>query len=83
MKTADRLVSGFLYLGKLVIFKFQTIAHVNAEGKKSDGNFRNNTGGIVLNKCVIATDINNSTEHTCLLVKTAPGKPGAVMLIKD
>ena len=82
MKTADQWVSGFLYLGKLVILKFQPVANVNAEGQKGNGNFGDNAGCVVFDIGVIAADIDNSAEHNYLLVKTAPGKPGAVMLLR-
>jgi len=67
-----------LYLGKFVVFKFQPVTHIDAKGKQCDGHFRDHTGFVIFDIGIIAPDIHNCTEHNCLLVKTAPGKPGAV-----
>ena len=73
MKSADAVASALLlYLCKLVILKFQPIAYVNAVGQQGDGNFGDNTGVVVFDGGIISTNVNNSTEHSCLLFETAP-----------
>ena len=56
-----------LYHCELEVLKFQPVADVSAEGEKGDGHFRDNAGIVVLNKGVIATDINDGTAHSKLL----------------
>ena len=64
-KTPLTDVSGvfWLDLGEFVILEFQSVAHVDAEGKQSDGDFGDHAGVVVLDESVIAADINDSTEH--------------------
>ena len=65
MKNPLTIVSGFLsYSCKLVIFEFQPVAHVDAKGQQGNGNFGHDAGIVVLNKGVVAADIDDSTEHS-------------------
>lgn len=58
-KYAGYLPAFFLYLGKFVIFEFQSVAYINAEGQQGDGDFGNHTGIIVLDEGVVTADIND------------------------
>ena len=51
---------------ELVVLKFQLIAHIHAEGEKSDGNFGNDAGVLILDIGVIAPDIDDGAEHSLL-----------------
>ena len=57
----------FSYPGKFVIFKFEPVAHINAEGQQGDGNLGDNAGIVILDKGVVTANINNSAEHNVLL----------------
>ena len=63
-------------LRELVIFKFQTVAHIHAKGQQGDGNLGNDAGLVILYKRVVTPNIHDGTEHNNLLVKTAPGNRG-------
>ena len=57
----------FLYLCEFVIFKFQPVAHIDAERQQSEGDFGNYAGSVILDIGVVAADINNSAMHSVLL----------------
>ena len=57
----------FLYLRKLVIFKFQPVAYINAKGQQGDGDFGDDAGVVILDISVVAADINNGTKHSASL----------------
>ena len=63
-------------LCEFVIFKFQPVAHIGAEGQQGDGDFGDHAGLVVLDEGVITADIHNGTEHNILLLKNRPGNPG-------
>ena len=67
MEKRERYFVPVLYLCKLVVFKFQPIAHIHTKGKQRDGNFGDHTGVIVFDKGVVAANIDNRAEHTHLL----------------
>ena len=71
----------FLYLCEFVIFKFQPVAHIGAEGQQGDGDFGDHAGLVVLDEGVITADIHNGTEHNILLLKNRPGGSGAVIVL--
>ena len=52
-----------LYPFEFVIFEFQLITHVDAEGQQGNGNFGDNAGVVVLDEGVVTADINYSTKH--------------------
>lgn len=66
------LQTPFLYCSKFVVFKFEAVAGIYSEGEEGQGDLGDHTGVIVLDKCVIASDIDNGTEHHILLRKPAP-----------
>ena len=55
--------SAFLNCGKFVVFEFQLVTYINAEGQQGNGNFGDDTGVVVFDEGVVATDINDSTIH--------------------
>ena len=57
----------FSYLGEFVVFKLQSVAHINAEWQQGDGNFGNHTGIVIFDISVVTANINNSAEHSVLL----------------
>ena len=69
----------FLCIYKLVIFEFETITHVCAEGQQCNGNLGDNAGIFILYIGIVPPNINNFAVHDLLLRKTAPGNPGAVI----
>ena len=70
----DHKIHRLLNLGKFVIFKFETIANIDAKGEKCNCDLRNNTGGIVFDERVITANINHSTKHNILLYENPPLK---------
>ena len=67
-KSADLKSADFLYLREFEIFKFQPIAHIRTEREQRDGNFGDNACGIVLDKGIIAPNINDGTKHGVILL---------------
>jgi len=67
----------FLHCSKFVIFKFQAITDINAKGEQRQRYLRYDTGIIIADIGVIATNISHCAEHKILLKKSAPGIPGA------
>lgn len=65
-----------LNLGKFKILEFETVANVNTEGQQCDCHFRNNTRRVILNKRVVAANVNNSAQHKYLLCENPPPKIG-------
>ena len=57
------MFAGFLYCSKFVVFELKSVTNVNTVGEKCNGNFGNYTGIIVTDDAVIATNINNCTDH--------------------
>ena len=57
----------FLCGYKFPAVKFKTIAYVDAVGQQGDGNLGNYTGVIIFDECIVAANINYSTEHVLLL----------------
>lgn len=53
----------YLELGEFVVFEFQPVTHINAKGQQGNGDFGDHAGVVVLNKGIVAADINDSTEH--------------------
>ena len=51
------------YLCKFVVFKFETVACINAEGQQGDGDFGDNAGIVVFNEGIVTTDIDYGTKH--------------------
>jgi len=60
---AVNVAIGKLYFGEFEILEFQAIAHVGAEGEQGNGDLGDHSGVIVLNIGVVASDINDGTEH--------------------
>ena len=68
-KKSQAIQLGFLlYLSKFVIFEFQSVADIDAEGQQGDGNLGNHAGVVILDKGVVAADIDLGTEHDILLL---------------
>ena len=59
----------FLYLCKFVVFEFQSVTHIHTKGKQGNGHFGDNTGGVVADKGVVTTDINDGAKHGILLYR--------------
>jgi hypothetical protein len=82
MKNAGESQRFFLYLRKFVVFEFQPVAHIDAEGQQGDGDFAFHPGIPVADGGIVATDVNNGTDHFYLL-KNPPLLPGAGKKFKD
>jgi hypothetical protein len=52
-----------LYLGKFVVFEFQTVAYINAKGQKGDGYLGNYAGIIVFDESVVTPNVDDGTVH--------------------
>ena len=48
---------------EFVVFKFQPVSHVNAEGQQGDGDLGDDAGVVILNIGVVAADIRDGAEH--------------------
>ena len=48
---------------KLKILEYQPVAHIHAKWEQGNGHFGHHTGVFIFYKGVIATDINDRTEH--------------------
>ena len=57
---------------ELKILEYQPIAYINPKREQCDGNLGYDTGIVVLYKSVVATDINDGTEHSLFLRKNPP-----------
>ena len=64
-----------LNLGEFVVFEFKPVTNIDAEGEQCNRNLGNYTGLIIFDISIIAADINNSTQHMFLLLKTLPWNP--------
>ena len=63
LRAADVNQRLILNLSEFVIFKFQLVAHIYAEGQQSDGNLGDNAGVLILDIGIISADINDGTDH--------------------
>ena len=61
MRLGQFLLNG----GEFVIFEFQTVAHVDAEGQQGDGHLGDHAGIVVLDEGIVAADVDNGAEHNC------------------
>jgi len=52
-----------LYPNKFVVFKFQSIAHINTKGQQSDGNFGDHASVVVLDAGIVTADVDDGAEH--------------------
>jgi hypothetical protein len=50
-------------LGEFVVLEFEAVSHIGAEGEQSDGDLGYDTGGVIFDEGVIATDIDDGTVH--------------------
>lgn len=62
------------------ILEDQLVAHIRAEGQQGNGNFRDHAGLFILDKGVVATDINDGTAHKNAPFRKPPLETGAVIV---
>ena len=54
----------FLYSFKFIVFKFESVSHINTEREQSKSYFGDHSGSIVFYVGIIATNINDCAKHT-------------------
>ena len=59
----NRSADFLLNLRKFKIFKFKAVTDVNAKGQQSNSDLRDHTSLVIFDESIVATNINNSTEH--------------------
>ena len=52
-----------LYPLEFVVFELELVAHIDAVGQQGDGDLGDNAGVGVLDKGVVATDVDDGAEH--------------------
>ena len=52
---------------EFVVFKFQLITHIQAEGQQGDGNLGDNAGVLIFDVGIVSANINDGTDHDYLL----------------
>ena len=66
----------FLYLCKFVILKLEAVTHIHPKGQQGDGDLADHTGVVVFDIGIVATDIDDGTEHGVLLLENRPRVTG-------
>ena len=66
------MTSDLLYLCKLVILKFQPVAHINAKGQQSDGNLGNYAGIVIADECVVSPNVDHNAKHILSSLRNPP-----------
>ena len=59
----NRSADFLLNLRKFKIFKFKAVTDVDAKGQQSNSDLRDHTSLVIFDESIVATNINNSTEH--------------------
>ena len=59
---------GYLYSFKFPFVEFKAVANINSKWEQCDGDFGDNSGIVVFDEGIVATNVNNSTKHRVLLM---------------